>query len=302
LNHALQATNHNRRGRGGRPIVAAAWALAVFAGGAAAQDLARDCQRSRMAALMPADQVEQGAERHYAQLLDDARSKGALAPPSHAQVVRLRYILGRLVPFTEACNDRSKGWTWQINLIGSRQPQSWGLPGGRLLVSVGALGALQLDDDELAALIAHAMAESLLELPRERLARQAATHGATELMAAMTGHGASSPMPGLGTSLLGLQQARQQQLRAARVGMVLAARAGYPPQAALSFWQKLRSSQASKPAMLDASPSLPALQAELGGLLTALAPVYQQASRPDRRFSPPAPTATTAQPVTSAKE
>lgn len=302
LNHLMQAANQNRRGRWVPPIGAAAWALAVLASGAQAQDLARDCQRSRMAALVPADQVEQSAERHHAQLLDDARSKRGLASASHAQVVRLRYILGRLVPFAEGCNDRSKGWTWQIHLVGSQQPQYWALPGGRLLVSVGMLSALQLDDDELAALVAHAMAESLLELLRERAAMQAATGTGLERLAAMAGHGASSPLPGMGSTLLGLQQARQQQLRAARVGMVLAAHAGYPPQAALSLWQKLRPTQASKPATLDPSPSLPALQAELGGLLTAVVPVYQQAARPDRRFSPPPPPTTPAQPVTSATE
>ena len=251
---------------------------------------------------MPADQVEQGAERHHAQLLDEARSKRALAPSSHAQVVRLRYILGRLVPFAEGCNDRSKGWTWQINLIGSQQPQYWALPGGKLILSLGSLRELQLDDDELAALIAHAMAESLLEVARERLARQAATQGAIEQLAAMAGNGASNPLPGMGSTLLGLKQARQQQVRAARVGMVLAARAGYPPQAALSMWQKLRSRQVSQPAMLDTAAPLPALQAELGGLLPALLPVYQQAARPDRRFSPPPPPTTPAQPVTSATE
>ncbi len=255
-----------------------------------------------MAGLVPADQLEQSDERHYAQLLDDARSKGALAPPSHAQVVRMRYILGRLVPFTEACNDRSRGWTWQFHLVGSQQPQYWALPGGRLRVSVGALSALQLDDDKLAALIAHAMAESLLELARERLARQVATQGALQQATAAADNGAPSPLPGLGASLLDLQQARQQQLRAGRVGMVLAARAGYPPQAALSLWQKLRPGQASKPAMLAPHPSLPALQAELGGLLPDVVPVYQRAGRPDRRFSPLDPPATTAQPVTSATE
>ena len=285
-----------------RPIGAAAWALAVLASGAQAQDLARDCQRSRMAALVPADQIEQSAERQYAQLLDEARSKRALASASHAQVVRMRYILGRLVPFAEGCNDRAKGWTWQINLIGSQQPQYWALPGGRLILSLGSLRELQLDDDELAALVAHAMAESLLEVARERVAAQAATQGAIGQMAAMAGTGASSPLPGMGSTLLGLKQVRQQQLRAARVGMVLAAHAGYPPQAALSMWQKLRPSQPSKPAMFDPSPSLPALQAELGGLLPELAPVYQQAARPDRRFSPPPPLTTPAQPVTSAKE
>ena len=214
----------------------------------------------------------------------------------------MRYILDRLVPFAAACNDRSTGWTWQINLVGSQQPQSWGLAGGRLLVTFGVLSELQLDDDELAALIAHAMAESLLELMRERVAMKAATQGALERAAAMAGGGASSPALATGAALLDLQRARQQQLRAGRVGMVLAAHAGYPPQAALSMWQKLRPRQAAQTELLDASPPLPALQAALGGLLPAVNPVYQQAARPDRRFSPPAPPASPARPVTSAKE
>lgn len=279
-----------------RPIGVAVLELACIAGEAFAQDLTVACRRSQAANLVSAEFVEKAAENQYAKLLEDARSKNALAPQAHPQVVRLRYIVDRMVPFTEGCNERADSWNWQINLIGSRQLHFQGLEGGRLVVFYGVLSDLQLDDDELAALVAHTMAESLLEFGRERLAKQALNKAALEQGLQTLGLGASSPSFDMSSKLLELQQSRQQQLEADRLGVIVAARAGYQPQAFVSLWQKLWQRQEPTPALLSRYPPLQVQIAELERQLPSVIPVYQKATRPDRRFGPPAPPQTPSTP------
>ena len=55
-------------------------------------------QPSALRSLVPAAQLESAASQQYAQLLAQARAKGALAPDGHPQLRRLRTIAQRLVP------------------------------------------------------------------------------------------------------------------------------------------------------------------------------------------------------------
>src|SRR5687768_686817 len=57
-------------------------------------------KQSRMASLVPAEQVEAAATQQYEQLKREAASKRALAPASHPQMQRLRTIAERLIPFS----------------------------------------------------------------------------------------------------------------------------------------------------------------------------------------------------------
>lgn len=280
----------------------AALLLAGLAEPASAQELTAACSRPRTAMLVNAEQVEQAAEAHHARLLDSARSQNSLAPPSHPQMVRLQYTLDRILPFTAGCNERAAQWRWQISLIGARRPEFHGMPGGKLIVHLGVLSEPQLDDDEVAALVAHAMAESLLEHHRVRVATQLMLRGkAVEMAARSLGSAASGPEFSAGLQLLELRRARQQRLEADRLGMLLAASAGYRPQASVSLWQKLRQHQPSMPAVFDRSPPLQVQVDALERQLPEVLPVYARAAKPERRFAPPARlAATTPMPAASA--
>ena len=102
-----------------------AFGLALLAGAAAPPVWARGGvsvgEQSRFSKLVPADQVEQAAIQQYGQLLAQARQQGALAPPEHPQVVRLRAIAQRIIPFTAQWNPRSRQWRWEVNLLGGKQ-------------------------------------------------------------------------------------------------------------------------------------------------------------------------------------
>ena len=79
--------------------------------------------------LVSAEQVEQAAAQEYRKLLQQAAQQRALGPPNHPQVIRLRAIADRIVPYTPGWNARAKVWQWEVNLLGSPQLNVLSAPG-----------------------------------------------------------------------------------------------------------------------------------------------------------------------------
>ena len=65
------------------------------------------------------------------QTMRDAQNK-ALAPDDHPQVIRLRAIAKKLIPYALPWNDRAKEWKWEVNLLGSTQINAHCMPGGKI--------------------------------------------------------------------------------------------------------------------------------------------------------------------------
>ncbi|HEV7912161.1 MAG TPA: hypothetical protein VGP22_00220, partial [Albitalea sp.] len=90
---------HARR-RFGATLLAAGGALALPRWARADGVVVGD--RSSLAGLVPAEDIEQAATQQYRQMLQQAAQKHALAPENHPQVVRLRAIAQRLIPHVTA--------------------------------------------------------------------------------------------------------------------------------------------------------------------------------------------------------
>src|SRR5450830_1197269 len=112
--------------------------------------------------------LEQQAALQYAQVIQDARQKRALGPDDFSQVVRLRSIANKLIPYTLSWNPRSKNWKWEINLLGSKQINAYCMPGGKIAFYSGILDTLKLTDDEIAIVMGHEIAHALREHGAER--------------------------------------------------------------------------------------------------------------------------------------
>jgi Zn-dependent protease with chaperone function len=215
---------------------------------------------SNVRKLVPADQLENAAAQQYAQMMNEANQKGALAPKGSPQLVRLQRIAAKLVPQTAQWNDRSRQWRWEVNLIGSKQINAFCMPGGKIAFYTGILEQLKLTDDEAAMIMGHEMAHALREHARERMAKTQGTGMALGALSQILGLGqAGNVAANLGTQLLTLKFSREDENEADLVGLELAARGGYNPQAGVSLWQKM--SQASGggagPGFLSTHPSGP---------------------------------------------
>jgi len=195
---------------------------------------------SALRKLVPADELEGAARQQYAQMMGEAGGKQALLPASHPQVQRLRAIAQRIIPHAPAWNARATQWKWEVNLIQSPQVNAFCMPGGKIAFYTGILDKLKLNDDEAAMIMGHEMAHALREHARARVAKSSATNLGLRLGAQLLGLGElGNVAAGLGTQLLTLKFSREDESEADLVGLELAARAAYKPQASVSLWQKM---------------------------------------------------------------
>jgi Zn-dependent protease with chaperone function len=244
---------------------------------------------SQFGKLVPADQIEAAAAQQYTQMKQEAAGKKALAPADHPQMVRLRYIADRLVPFAADWNPRAKDWKWEVSLIGSKQLNAFCMPGGKIAFYYGILQQLQLSDDEVAMIMGHEMAHALREHARERMGKQYATRGAIEIGSALLGLGGlGRSVADMGGQLLTLRFSREDESEADLVGMELAARAGYDPASGVTLWQKMMGANSgAPPQFLSTHPSGSTRIADMQATLPKVAGLYQRANKPERHFEPP---------------
>ena len=230
--------------------------------------------------LVPAEELEAASAQQYAKLLAEAKSQGALASAGNAQLQRLGTISRRLIPHCAQWNDRARQWRWEVNLIGSKQVNAFCMPGGKIAFYTGILEQLQLTDDEVAMIMGHEMAHALREHARARIAKSQGTGTLLSLGAQLLGLGElGNVAANVGTELLTLRFSRDDESDADLVGLELAARGGYNPQAAVSLWQKMAKAGggASGPSFLSTHPSGPQRIQELQSNVPKVQGLYQRA-------------------------
>ena len=235
---------------------------------------------SNVRKLVPADQLENAASQQYAQLLSEANQKGALASRGNPQLVRLQRIATKLVPQTAQWNDRSKEWKWEVNLLGSKQINAFCMPGGKIAFYTGILEQLRLTDDETAMIMGHEMAHALREHARERMAKTQGTGTLLSLGAQLLGLGQMGNVAAnLGTQLLTLKFSREDENEADLVGLELAARGGYNPDASVTLWQKMAQAGGGSggPGFLSTHPSGPERIKHLQDNIPKVQGLYQRA-------------------------
>ncbi len=253
-----------------------------------------ECKRSGFTKLVSADQVEGAAVQQYRQMLQQASGKRALAPENHPQLVRLRAIAERIIPFTPACNERAGNWKWEVNLIGSNEVNAFCMPGGKIAFYYGILSRLQLSDDEVATIMGHEAAHALLEHAREQMGKSTGTNILLRGGAALLGLGSVGDIAAqFGSQLLSLQYSRSDESEADALGLVMSAQAGYDPHAGISLWKKMMSTSggSAPPRILSTHPTNADRIRDIEGRLPRVLPFFQKASKPERRFGPPAPPA-----------
>ncbi len=238
---------------------------------------------SAMRNLVPAETLERSALQQYGQVLAQARAKGALAADDHPVLQRLRAIAARLIPHTRQWNPRAASWRREVNLIGSKQVNAWCMPGGKIAFYSGLLEQLKLTVDEAAMIMGHEMAHALREHARERLAKTQATGIGLRLGAQLLGLGQAGDIAAnLGTQLLRLKYNRDDETEADLVGLEIAARGGYRPEAGVSLWKKMTALKGGKegPAFLSTHPNSPERIRELEANVPKVEHLYEQARQP----------------------
>jgi predicted Zn-dependent protease len=273
-----------------RPVITA---LALAAALAGAPALAREGvdvgNQSGFSRLVPAEQIEQAAVQQYDQLKAEARQKNALGADNDPQVVRLRAIAKRLIPYSLEWNKRASNWPWEVNLLKTKELNAFCMPGGKIAFYSGILEQLQLNDDEVAMIMGHEMAHALREHARARMGKSAATRIGASLLSSVLGLGnTGDALLNMGSQLLTLKFSREDESEADLIGMELAARSGYDPRAGVTLWQKMAAaSKGAPPQFMSTHPSSGTRIQDIEANLPKVLPLYQRSAKPPQRFDAP---------------
>ncbi len=226
-------------------------------------------------------EVDGAAAQAYVQMMKQASAKGVLNRDPN-QLNRVRAIASRLIPATGAFRNDAPGWRWEVNVISSGEVNAWCMPGGKIAVYTGLIDKLAVSDAELAAVMGHEIAHALREHGREKASQQAAQGAVVGIVGALLGLGE------LGTGLagtvanvtIGLPNSREFEREADRIGVELAARAGYDPRAAISLWQKMSQvGGGGPPQFLSTHPSAASRIQDLQVYANQVMPIYQSTQR-----------------------
>lgn len=218
--------------------------------------------------------IEAASARAYQQMLEQARKEGVLDRDA-SQLARLRSIAARLVAQVGAFRPDARRWDWETHLFESPQINAFAMAGGKIGIYSGLLERLRLTDAELAAVLGHEIAHALREHVREQVSLQAAQQLPLAILAAVTGNQGLAQLGDVVADVtLGLPRSRQAELEADRIGVELAARAGYDPRAAISLWRKMREAGGGgPPAFLSTHPSPADREQQLAQAARAVMPL-----------------------------
>jgi Zn-dependent protease with chaperone function len=232
--------------------------------------------------LIPAETVEKLSTESYAQQNTQAKKEGKLitSGPQYARLLKISQALrGQVGVFREDTTQ----WNWQLTLIDAPVINATCAPGGKITFYTGILDKLKLTDDEIAAVMGHEIAHALREHGRERMSQAMASNVALQALAAGTRNGATSAAVASQANkyLFQLPNSRENETEADKIGLELAARAGYNPKAAITLWQKMGAeSDGSSPEFLSTHPSNERRIAELSALMPTVMPLYTATKKP----------------------
>ena len=233
--------------------------------------------------LMPESQVVSMASQAYTQTLKEATQKNTLNTDK-AALARVRNISSRLIAQVGVFRPDAMQWKWEVNVEKSDEVNAYCMPGGKIMVLTGLINKTQATDDELGAVIGHEIAHALREHGRERMSNALVQEiGLQGLIALATGSSAAAQYGAqaaqMGSQLFfALPNSRLQEREADEIGLELAARAGYNPDAAITLWQKMSKLSASKSAeFFSTHPSNENRIADLQALAPKVRPLYEAA-------------------------
>ncbi|MBW7957708.1 MAG: M48 family metallopeptidase [Deltaproteobacteria bacterium] len=188
-------------------------------------------------------------------------------------------------------------YEWEFVVIENPAVNAFALPGGKVALNTGILPVCR-DEAGVAAVMGHEVAHVIARHGAERMSQEQALQiGGAALSAALLG---TSPVAregllqayGLGAKVgVLLPYSRKHELEADRIGLILMAKAGYNPESAVEFWERMTAREgAAPPEFLSTHPTDRKRVDELRSFLPEAMEHYREAIRKDPSLErPPRP-------------
>jgi predicted Zn-dependent protease len=221
----------------------------------------------------------EASKESYVTQMTELKSKGKLVTDPKI-VGRVDRITGRLVAQAVMKRPESAKWDWSVEVIDDPMTvNAWCMAGGRMAVYTGLLEKVDPTDDELAQVMGHEISHALANHTAERMSVALATQAGVAIAGILSDNAAATmSVTALAASVaVELPNSRAAESEADQIGIELAAKAGYNPNAAISLWQKMgKVGGEAPPQFLSTHPSPGNRQEKLAELAPKMMPFYQQ--------------------------
>jgi len=207
--------------------------------------------------LVSESQLQEMAKQEYTSFLNENRVVSSNSSRDAEMVKRV----GSRVANAITSYYRSKGqaaflngYQWEFNLVDNKDINAWCMPGGKVVVYTGLLPVTQ-NEAALAVVLGHEITHAVAGHGRERMSQAMLAQGIQVAGNVALGKNADAvnvfnnvygPTATLGVLL---PNSRKQESEADHFGLIFTAMAGYNPQEAVNFWQRMAalSANSSKP-------------------------------------------------------
>lgn len=268
----------NRLSRGRWLVLAATATLAVACA-------TSPTGRRQLMLVSPEQAVAASKEAYLSQIGGFAKEGKLSTDPALQKYVAS--VTGRLVAQAVRMRPDTAKWEWSVAIIDDpKVVNAWCMAGGRMAIYTGLIQKIDPTEDELAQVMAHEIAHALANHTAEQMSIAMASQ------AGVLAAGIASDRPGAalaGAALAAqvavqLPMSRTAESEADRIGIELAARAGFNPQAAVTLWQKMeKEGGKSPPEFLSTHPSPGNRQQALAELVPSMTPIYRAAGKTETR-------------------
>ncbi len=236
--------------------------------------------------LIPEDMAISESNKAYKAMLTPIKKEGKLNTDPQ-MLERVKNITSLLVAQAILYRPDSKNWNWSVQVIDEPEVvNAWAMAGGRMAIYSGLITKLEATDDEIAQVMAHEISHALLAHTQERMSRALAMQlGITAMSIALQ----DEKYGGIaiqGTALaaivaLELPNSRTAESESDRIGIEIAAKAGFDPRAAVTLWKKMADESGQKDSRFDFLSTHPApvkRVEELEKLTQVMMPYYDDKS------------------------
>lgn len=147
---------------------------------------------------------------------------------------------------------RVEGYQWDFNLVNDPAINAWCMPGGKVVFYTGILEYTQ-NDTGIAVVMGHEIAHAIARHGNERMSQSLALQlGGTSLQVALAEKSEQTQniflqSYGLASTLGSLKYSRKHESEADQMGLIFMALAGYNPEEAVKFWERMSKSGGAKP-------------------------------------------------------
>jgi len=179
----------------------------------------------------------------YVEMLTPYQKDGKL-DNDPAVTQRIVTITERLIPHAIAYRPETAQWAWSVKVIDDpKTVNAWCMAGGKMAFYTGLIVALKPSDDEIAQVMGHEIAHALAKHQAEKMSTAMATQVGAGLLGVIAGakYGGMAAQAAVGAAALAvtLPNSRTAESEADRIGIELAAKAGYDPKSAVTLWEKM---------------------------------------------------------------